>query len=305
MACCNGRSCQGPTSADDYKLDKDVINAQYQDQTLKYYWYGGCPYQVRGAVSPYTGKPEATFRYNRKVAPAAFTPDPWQWPPVDFYTLVNKVERFLCKNPRTNTVTVQYNQHQVTYDIAYASRKDRFIVQAHGAINARSATRAQMPRELLRVWFALLYLSRYDASAPERLLRSKDETMHYTDSGVTWDDKYWQWKCPIEDERAVQLTQLPQLLPLLPRTSVTGDDPRVDVSFVSQRDTTNLWVGAPRVVLHTVQADSVRADPLGLYQMIEEQTHRYRYFPVQEHEHQIAVPSEVATPDLVHSEVLE
>jgi hypothetical protein len=305
MACCNGRTCEGPTSADDYALDKNVINAQYQDSTMKYYWYGGCPFKVRGAVSPYTGKPEATFRYNRKVAPARFTPDWWQWAPVDFYTLMNKVIRFLKKNPRTNTITVQYNQHQVTYDILYVCREDRYLVQVHGALNARRASKAKMPEEMLRVWFALLYLSRYDATAPERLLRVTDQTMHYTNSGVTWNDKYWQWKCPMESESAVCLTQLLQLLPLLPRTEVMGDDPCLNVCFISQRDTTNLWIGAPRVVLHTVHADSVRAEPTGLLQMIEEQTHRYRYFPVQTREHHFTVPSEVATPDLVHAEVLE
>ena len=305
MSCCNGRACEAPTSADDYMLDKHVMQAQYRDNTMKFYYYGGCPYKVRGLYSVSHDEPGPTFRYNRRVAPPNFKPDWWQFAPLDVYMLLNKMVLFLRKNPRTNMITLQYNQHQVTYDISFACRQDAYLVRAFGATNARAKTAALLPEPMLRVFLALLYLSRYDAGAPERVLNAVQKEQQYVPTGISWDDKYWQWKCPIALSDAPLLTQLPQLFVLLPRRELMGDDPCLDTCFISQHDATNLWVRSPRVVLHTVQADSVRADTHGVYQMILEQTHRYNFYPTLQREQHADIPSHIATPDLVHHVVLE
>lgn len=283
-------------SADDYLLEKQTISTQYSGGNIRRYMYGS-----GNAALP-------AFRYHphdRRAAPAGFRPDAWQLAPVDVYMLLDKVVRFLRAEPRTNAIAVYYNQHLVTYDVVFVPRRNLFAVRAVGATEARRSVALLVPEELLRVLFALLYLTRYDAHAAVRQLRAMGGTVqHYTQTGVTWDDKYWAWKM---HDRPVgrASTQPGELGALLPRSGLIGEDPSIDVCFLTRRDLTNIpWRDdAPRMKLQTVQSHSVRSEPFGLYEMIREQTNRYNYFPLTPRES--ALHAYTDAPDLVHSTFLE
>lgn len=291
---CGGATSCTPADATDYYIDQQVVNTQYQNDTIKRYLY------------PPTGVP----LWNKTRAPAWFHRDPWQHAAFDFESIVLKMVLWMRQAPRNQWIHIRYND-SVQYTVRYVCDVNKYRTVVRGPTVAQYDMMVDLPEELFKVLVALLLMTLVTRQAPAQFIGTHALSRHhYTETGITWDAKL-QSACQTPTRHPKAVTQWDDMRWIMPQSDTTLNDamnninqPHVQFDWMATENTTGLWFRTSPTVVHTVHSSDINAPMLSLSNYILALTHDYRYYPVTPREQHIKVPSFINTPDLHHNPIL-